>query len=56
MVVEIRLWVFILFVIAFFLLLIHTIFGDLIGKALYNHLKHKENKEEENENKKGNRT
>ena len=41
MTIEIDLLVVILFAIAFFVLLIHTIFGDLLGKALYNHMKHK---------------
>lgn len=45
MTIEVSLWVLIVFAIAFFLLLIHVIFGDLLGKALYNYLKHKEEKE-----------
>lgn len=48
MTIEINLWVLILFAIAFFLLLIHVILGDLLGKALYNYLKHKEEKERKN--------
>lgn len=41
MIIEVDLLVVILFAVAFFLLLIHTIFGDLLGKALYKYLKHK---------------
>ena len=41
MIIEVNLWVLILFAIAFFILLIHAIFGDLLGKVLYKYLKHK---------------
>lgn len=41
-VIEVDLWVLILLAVAFFLLLLHVMFGDLMGKVLFNYLKHKE--------------
>lgn len=46
MMIEVPLWSLIVFGIAFLLMLIHTIFGDLLGKALWNYLKWKEKKDE----------
>ena len=43
--IEVPLWSLIVFGIAFAIMFIHTIFGDLLGKALFNYLKHKEEKE-----------
>ena len=48
MIIEIPLWLVIVFLSMFALLIVHNIIGDLLGKVLYNHLKktleEKENK------------
>lgn len=46
MIIELPLWVVIVFIVGFALLTIHTCVGDLLGKILYNHFKNKENDDE----------
>ena len=45
--IEIPLWLAICLLVALLLLMIHTIIGDILGKALWNYIKDKENKENE---------
>ena len=43
--IEVPLWSMIVFLVAFGIMMIHTIFGDLIGKVMYHCLKEKEKKD-----------